>query len=64
MSTPVSLTSSMPGLTDTAAEYNNMYNELSGNGMTDAEDRANNKRRLKEFEQDAAEALEVAKGNF
>jgi hypothetical protein len=32
MSTPVSLTSSMPGLTDTAAKYNDMYNELSGAG--------------------------------
>jgi hypothetical protein len=41
-----------------------MYNELSGAGMTDAEDRANNKRRLKEFEGDVADALEVAEGNF
>lgn len=64
MSTPVALTSSMPGLTDTAAKYNDMYNELSGAGQTDAEDRANNKRNLKKFEEDVAKALGVAERNF
>jgi acyl-CoA-binding protein len=64
MSSPADLDSRMPGLTEKAGQYNDMYNELSGAGQTDAEDRANNKRNLKAFEGDVADALEVAERNF